>query len=143
MSNYKFADSQKSSVPPPHQRQVHPIMRGVGCILMIAIPILSYVASDLLIGAGFGRQIIPASWYGTISFPPLLMQLSGLAILLREISTIPHLAANLLLTVVMVIIVGGVISVFYGYMYTIFGPPKYGPMDAPPPRGVKVKRYKR
>jgi hypothetical protein len=35
-----------------------------------------------------------------------------------------------------------VMSVIYGYIYTIFGPPRYGPTDAPPPR-VKAKPYKR
>jgi hypothetical protein len=35
-----------------------------------------------------------------------------------------------------------VMSVIYGYIYQIFGPPRYGPTDAPPPK-VKAKPYKR
>jgi len=140
MSNYKFADRNK--VPPPHQRGVHPVMRGIGCIMMIIVPVLAYIASDLLIESGFGRGVIPPAWYQRIQFPPFLMQLSGLAVVLRAIGRIEHLPANLVFTTVIVIIVGGVMSIFYGYVYSLFGPSKYGPTDEPPIR-VKVKRYKR
>lgn len=140
MSKYKFADSKS---PAPKRHEVHPIMRGISCIMMIIVPILSYIASDLLIGNGFGRQVIPLAWYGRIEFPPLLIQLTGpLGDALRYIASINHLAANLVLAVVIVVVVGGLMSVIYGYIYELAGPPKYGPTDVPPPR-VKVKRYKR
>jgi len=107
------------------------------------VPILSYIASSLLIGTGFGSQVIPPAWYGRITFPPLLTRLTGpLGDLIRSISSIDHLAANLVMTVVIIVVVGGIMSMIYGYIYEIFGPPKYGPTDEPPPR-IKVKRYKR
>jgi hypothetical protein len=34
-------------------------------------------------------------------------------------------------------------SFVYALVYRFVGPPAYGPMDAPPPRGVRLKRYKR
>ena len=140
MSKYTFSDSK---APAPKRHEVHPVMRGISCIMMIIVPILSYIASSLLIGNGFGRQVIPPDWYGRMEFPPLLAQLTGpVGSVIRYISSIDHLAANLVLTVVIVVIVGGLMSVIYGYIYELFGPPKYGPTDVPPPR-VKVKRYKR
>jgi hypothetical protein len=53
-----------------------------------------------------------------------------------------NLIANLVFTVVVIVIIGGFMTILYGYIYSLFGPPKYGPMDVPPIR-VKVKRYRR
>jgi len=140
MSNYKFDNSKEQA---PKRHEVHPVMRGIGCIMIVIVPILSYIAAALLAESGFGRQVIPPAWYGRITFPPLLAKLTGpLGNALRFLSNVDHFAANLVLTVVIVIIVGGIMSVIYGYIYEFFGPPKYGPTDVPPPR-VKVKRYKR
>ena len=140
MSKYKFANSNE----PPRQREVHPLMRGIGCIMIIVVPILSYIASALLVENGFGRQVIPPAWYGRTEFPPLLTQLNGpLGDTVRSLARVNHLAANLVLTVIIVVVVGGLMSMIYGYIYELFGPPKYGPTDAPPPRGIKVKKYKR
>ena len=140
MSKYKFAKPDDKA---PKRHEVHPVMRGIGCIMIVIVPILSYIASSLLIGTGFGSQVIPPAWYGRITFPPLLARLTGpLGDLIRSISSIDHLAANLVMTVVIIVVVGGIMSMIYGYIYEIFGPPKYGPTDEPPPR-IKVKRYKR
>jgi ABC-type xylose transport system permease subunit len=53
-----------------------------------------------------------------------------------------NLIANVIFAIGITVVIGGVMSVLYGYIYTIFGPPRYGPTDAPPPK-VKAKRYKR
>ena len=140
MSKYKFANQNDAA---PRRGEVHPIMRGIGCIMIVIVPILSYIASSLLIGRGFGRQVIPPKWYEHIEFPPVLTQLTGpVGGVFKYLSSINHLPATLVLTVVMIVVVGGLISVIYGYIYEVFGPPKYGPTDEPPIR-VKVKRYKR
>ena len=141
MSKYKFADSK---APAPKRHEVPAIMRGIGCIMIVIVPILSYIASTLLVENGFARQVIPPAWFGRMEFPPLLAQLRGpLGDAIRYLSRVNHLAANLVLTIVIVVIVGGLMTMIYGYIYELFGPPKYGPTDAPPPRGIKVKRYKR
>jgi len=33
-------------------------------------------------------------------------------------------------------------SVLYAFVYRLVGPPRYGPLDVPPPN-VKLKKYKR
>jgi hypothetical protein len=50
--------------------------------------------------------------------------------------------AVLVFTFAIIVVLGSIMAVIYGYMYSMFGPPRYGPQDAPPMR-VKVKRYKR
>jgi len=140
MSRYQFSDHKDLN---QERREINPVMRGIGCIMMIIVPIFSYLLSDQLAEKNFGIQVLPASWYDTITFPPAFYQLSGpVTSLFRSISGVKHLAANLLMTVVITIVLGGIMSVVYGYIYQVFGPPKYGPTDEPPIR-KKVKRYKR
>ena len=118
-------------------------MRGIGCIMMVVVPILAYGLAVMLVNYGASRGWpIPPGWYGQISIYPLLLRLQGLRpvwdFLLRQ----NNLVANLVFALTLIVIIGGIMSVLYGYIYTLFGPPRYGPQDAPPIRR-KVKRYKR
>src|ERR671910_21713 len=123
---------------------VHPVMRGIGCIMMILVPVLSYGIALLLIDYGLRRGWpIPPGWLQPITIHPLLLSLRGLQpvwnVLLRQ----DNLIAIVVFTTTIIVVIGGLMSIIYGYLYSIFGPPLYGPQDAPPIRGVKVKRYKR
>jgi len=126
----------------PKRNTVNPYMRGIGCLLMLVVPFFSYVAGDVLAGQGFGYQIIPAEWYGYMTVPPALANFSGLNFIVGFLAGIEHFPATLTLGFVILILVGGIISVIFGWMYSIFAPSQYGPMDVPPPR-VKTKKYKR
>jgi hypothetical protein len=136
--------SYSRSKPKPKVQGVHPVMRGIGCILIVVVPILAYGLAILLIdyGARHGWPI-PATWFGPPSIPPILWKLQGLNPILQFLRAQNNLEANLVFAIALTILIGGVMSIIYGYVYTLFGPPKYGPQDAPPIRGVKVKRYKR
>ena len=140
MSKYS---SYSRPQPKPRNRGVHPVMRGIGCILIIVVPILAYGVSMLLVDYG-ARQgwPIPRDWYGPPSIPPLLWKLQGLTPILGFIQAQNNLEAILVFTVALTIVIGGVISMIYGFIYSLFGPPRYGPQDAPPSR-KKVKAYKR
>ena len=126
----------------PKRNTVNPYMRGIGCLLMLVVPFFSYVGGDVLAGQGFGYQIIPAEWYGYMTVPPALANFSGLNFIVGFLAGIEHFPATLALGFVILILVGGIISVIFGWMYSIFAPSQYGPMDIPPPR-VKTKKYKR
>lgn len=139
MGKYR-SGTKKASMP--NRNTVNPYMRGIGCVLMLVVPAFSYLAGDLLAAQGFGYQIIPREWYGYMSIPPALANFSGLNVVAGLLARVPHLPATLALAVVVLILLGGIISVVFGYMYSIFAPSKYGPYDVPPPR-VKTKKYKR
>jgi hypothetical protein len=109
---------------------------------MIIVPVFSYAAGDALAGQGFGSQIIPPEWYGYISIPPFLANFAGLNFIAGSLANIRHLPATLVLAVVVLILVGGLLSVIFGWMYSLFAPSNYGLTDVPPPR-VKTKKYKR
>lgn len=136
--------SRQPSKPRPSDLGVHPVMRGIGCIMMIVVPIVAYGISILLVnyGAAHGWPI-PPGWFGPPDIHPLLWKLEGLHSILVFLQSQNNLEANLFFTIIITIIFGGIMSIIYGYIYTLFGPPRYGPQDAPPMRGVKVKRYKR
>ena len=123
---------------------VHPVMRGIGCIMIVLVPILAYGVALLLIDYGIQRGWpIPPSWLQPITIPPLLFSLRGLEPVWNFILRQDDLIAKIVFTIAITVLIGGIMSMIYGYLYSIFGPPRYGPQDAPPIRGVKVKRYKR
>jgi len=128
----------------PRNLGVHPVMRGIGCIMMIVVPILAYGIAILLVNYAFQKGWpIPPSWYGPPTIPALLLRLRGLQPIWDFLAQQQNLTANLIFAIAITVVIGGIMSMIYGYMYTLFGPPRYGPTDVPPIRGVKVKRYKR
>ena len=135
--------SHARQAPRPKRGVVHPVMRGIGCLMIVIVPILAYGISILLVNYGVSKGWpIPPDWLGTPTFHPLLSRLSGVATVLAFLRTQNNLIANVIFAIAITVVIGGVMSVIYGYIYTIFGPPRYGPTDAPPPR-VKAKPYKR
>jgi hypothetical protein len=109
---------------------------------MLIVPVFSYAVGDYLAKQNFGWQIFPSSWFVAMSFPPFFAQVSGLSVIAGWLGSIPNLPATLAIGTVIAIVVGGVVSIIYGYMYNLMSPSKRGPMDIPPPR-VKTKKYKR
>ncbi len=129
--------------PKPNLNVVHPVMRGIGCIMIIVVPILAYGISVLLVNyGGTHGWPIPPDWFGQPTMPPLLWKLQGLQTILYFLQAQNNLKANVIFTIALIVVIGGIMSMIYGYMYTLFGPPRYGPQDEPPIR-VKVKRYRR
>ena len=133
----------KRTPPKPRNLGVHPVMRGIGCIMMIVVPLLSYGIALFLVDYGIRqRWPLPPSWLEPLSIHPLLLRLRGFDPVWNFLLRQDNLITVLIFTIATIIVIGGLMSVLYGYIYTLFGPSQYGPQDAPPIR-VKVKRYKR
>ena len=115
--------------------------------MIILVPLLAFGSAVLLVnyGASHGWPI-PPGWLGAPTFHPLLWRLSltsrPIAMVLNFFQAQNNLIANLVFAIAITVVVGSIMSIIYGYIYTIFGPPRYGPTDAPPER-VKVKKYTR
>ncbi len=130
--------------PKPRNKDVHPVMRGIGCVLIIVVPILAYGLSIPLVNFGAAQGWpIPPNWFGPPSIHPLLWKVQGLQVILQFLEAQNNLEVNLAFTVVLILVLGLVMSLIYGFLYSWFGPPKYGPQDAPPIKGRKIKPYKR
>lgn len=135
--------SYKAKEAPVKRGQIAPVMRGIGCILFAIIPPLAYLSSMLLVDYGVRRGWpIPPSWLGRPSIHPLLLRLEGLTDIYNFIYQQNNLTANLVFTIAMCVVIFGVLSMLYGFLFSLAGPSRYGPTDEPPIR-KKVKRYKR
>jgi hypothetical protein len=100
------------------QLAAHPLWRGIGCILIIVVPIISFAAARLMVQANTNQGWIgiPAEMTGSFRIPFL--------------GTVYFL--DLAITLVFIIIGFGILTIFYALMYRLFGPPRYGPLDVPP-----------
>lgn len=140
MSTYKFSDERKEKA-----RETPAIWRGLGCLLMIIVPIISYAAAVVTVQSIYLYRpaLIPRDLLFTVEVPGLIWQyLPLLAGFLQNIFNDPYLWVYLMVTVVYLLIFSGVISVAYSALFRAFGPPQYGRLDAPPSR-KKAKKYVR
>ncbi len=138
----KYSSNSRRQAAPP-RNQVPPLVRGIGCISMVIIPLFSYGVAALWIQKGWpGAALIPPNLLGTPHIPTFFLHspaFSGIAGFLQQQN---NLTANLIFALAFTMIIGGFMAIVYGYIYAMFGPSKYGPTDVPPPR-VKVKKYTR
>ena len=119
-------------------------MRGIGCILLVLVPIIAYGSAAYLVNYGVrSGWPIPIAWLGVLDVPPMIMRLAGLSAIVNYLRSQNNLVANLVFALTISIVIFGLLAIIYGFMYKLFGPPEYGPTDMPPERGRKVKRYKR
>jgi hypothetical protein len=126
------------------RNEVNPVMRGIGCVLIVLVPILAYGTAVYAVNYGVrSGWPIPATWLGIIEIPPLLLKLAGLTVIWNFLRAQNNLTANLVFAAAITIVIFGILAIIYGFTYRLFGPSQYGPTDVPPIRGQKVKRYKR
>ncbi len=139
MSKYS---SSAHRTPPPPRNQVSPLVRGIGCLMMAIVPVFSWALAEYLIAGPARGWGLPPEWLGYPTIPPLLLSLSGLSGVWSFLQAQPALTGKIVFTVAIMIVLGGVMTIVYGYAYTLLGPSQYGPQDVPPPN-VRTKKYKR
>jgi hypothetical protein len=116
MSKYSQTYRRQTSKPRPWS--VHPIWRGIGCILIILIPIISFAGAKILV-----QENMKQKW---VQIPDEL----------RGFFFLPSLGqvffADLAVAIILMVIGFGLMTIIYALIYRIFGPSPYGPMDVPP-----------
>jgi len=128
--------------PPPRAEGPHPVWRGIGCILMIVVPIISFGLAELTIQSNLAQQYIPYQLLGYPIMPAILWKPGFLDPVLTWLQGIPNLYGVLVFFFLYLLVLGAFVSVGNAYLYKTLGPSRYGPYDAPPPR-IKAKPYKR
>jgi hypothetical protein len=88
------------------------------------------------------RGLVPEQLQFTPQTPDWLWNVPVVAQIFQFLFGRFAIFATIILTFIFILIFGGIFSVVYAFMYRMVAPPRYGPMDAPPPK-VKIKRYKR
>ena len=123
MGKYQISYNNKPGYT--ERPEIHPIWRGVGFIMMILIPFISYFAGLLLINANKTSQ-----W---IAIPPELV---------AKITSDPDLYLKIILTIAISLVIYFIFMLVTFVTYRFFGPRRYGPLDAPPIRRKARKRFK-
>ncbi len=121
MSKHKIYRTE--TPPKPTKLPLHPIWRGIGCILVIFIPLLSYLVSNSLVN---NRQDI--SWV-VIPQDLVFSQFKDSFIVVK-----------LLYTGILVLAIGAVLALVTFILNRLFGPSRYGPHDIPPEKVKKIGR---
>ncbi len=139
MGNYRFTDDSND------KKQLPVVQRGIGCTLIILLPIFSYVAAIELLGIPDVRRFfyrISPALFGAPNIPSLFWEVKAIKPFLRIVSSWTNLEANLLLGVVILILLSGIFTVIYSFAYRAVAPSRYGGHDAPPSKH-KPKKYSR
>lgn len=141
MTKYNSAGRQKVT---PRAERPHPVWRGIGCISLIVVPLISLGLAQISLNYGLDAGWpIPYQLLGNPVVPDLFWKVYSLAPVWGFIQSQTNLYALLTFTFMYALILGSFLSVVYSMLYRVIGPPKYSPLDAPPPKGFRVKRYKR
>jgi len=123
--------------------KVHPIWRGIGCVFIILIPIISITAGRFIAEGNAANNQLGASkeLQGFVdwtkfenSAAPVVKTLPGLKVAVDWIKNLKIYKLEVLLTVAFLIVGFGILSVLYSLMYSGLGPSRYGPVDSPPIR---------
>jgi len=128
---------------PARSKDPHPVWRGIGCLIMLLVPALSLGISVLLIEMALSLGIqLPPGLLGYPLMPNILFRVPGLVPILNWIHSINNLYAILVGAFAIAIILASLLALGYAFLYRLVGPPRYSPLDAPPPN-IKVRKYKR
>ncbi len=122
----KYQRNVRPLQPSFSNRKIHPIWRGVGFAMMILIPFMSYFAADW-----FLTENVRKHW---VEFPAnLLIKTQGLP---------EDLLIRIIVIVALMIILYALFTFVSLIIFSIFAPPRYGPLDVPPItyRGRPYKR---
>ena len=119
---YETANVKKKEIP-----KIHPVWRGIGCLMIIIIPVMAYAAADIFLQAAPGLGLFPRTGdiYRNINL--------GFYVL-------PFSLGTVIFTILFSVLGFMVFSLVYSFVYRVAGPPKYGPTDAPPPKRIKKRR---
>ena len=140
MTKYTVASQRRAG---RRENTTPAIWRGIGCLLILTVPFVSFVLAAATVQLGIDKQWpLPYQLMGYPAMPNLLWKVPGFVPVLAFIQSQRDLYAVLTVTVVYVVALGALISLMYSIIYRLVGPSRYGPLDVPPP-SIKVKRYKR
>ena len=135
----KYTKYQKPTII--KENKIHPIWRGIGCILALILPVVSYFLSIEFVNYGLANNWpIPKELLGYVHNPGQIWVINLPTNIIKPITSYPNLLAVILLTFVILILLTGLISWFYSLLYRVIGPPHLSPLDAPPIKTRNVRK---
>jgi hypothetical protein len=125
----KYDKASYRTPPPQRPWTIHPIWAGIGCLWFLISPVLAYAIASLLIEYDMksGLFTLPGDLIRPVTIPlARFFPINNLIV--------PHLYANLLGAGLILLIGFGLVMVIYAIIYSMMGPKRIGPLDAPPIR---------
>jgi hypothetical protein len=125
MASNKYAKYDNANRIKERPWQIHPIWRGLGCIMLIIVPIVSFLGAYIMVGQGI---ILSLGIPYPAEFATLLFSFDFLG------TTYSVDTMTLIITGLLIIIGFAALMILYSIVYSALGPPRYGPLDAKPER---------
>jgi len=113
--------------------KINPAWRGIGCILCLIVPIMSWVGASIILQNEQGL-LTPYGLTKVFSLPYIRIGAIDRVILQlnQYFEATKFQAGHVFLTVIFLFIGFGVLAFIYAILYKMAGPPRYGPFDVPP-----------
>jgi hypothetical protein len=140
----------------PRPWKIHPIWRGLGCIMMILIPIIAYAASSLVVEnidavKAFLTKVYITSisvdllaWTNYIvQYVPQISEQVATVKQALNLKPVDYFWGKVMLAVVFSLILFAILSIFYSLIFSISGGSPRSPLDVEPERYKKKKKTKR
>ena len=121
---------------------MNPIWRGIGCILMVIVPVISYVMMVIFTPVIKATNLVPSELLGHVKFPAWVLKSPILSDVTFFIGGINDLWFKLIAFFVILLLLTTIFSLLYTMVFQLVGPPRYTDKDAPPSK-YKAKEYKR
>ncbi len=121
MSKYTNYSSERKITPA--EKTVHPVWRGIGCVLMVLIPAMAFAAALLIL-----QENAKQAWFKI----PTELLVKGFGD--------PLILIKAIFTVVIALFLYAVFALITFIINRSFGPPRYGPTDMPMPRVKNIKK---
>lgn len=137
MSKYRIYNHQRKK---PQRREPHPIWRGIGCLLMIIMPLLAWGIGELILQIAQQRWVLPYEWTLPPQWPKWMWQIGFLVPYLGYTQRWSYFLARLIFSGGALLLLWGGMSLVYAFLYARLAPPDPLRDLVPPP---KVKRYRR
>lgn len=120
--------------------KIHPVWRGIGCALIILVPVMSWAGADIFMEIKPFFEM-PKELLVPVSIPPTPNAQLNLIVnfINRLLSGVQY--GHFFFTAVFSFLGFGVLTVIYGLFYRVAGPPRYSPFDAKPIPAPKRRRY--
>lgn len=132
----------KYRIKPKPKKEMNPIWRGIGCILIVVVPLMAFGLMLLVVPALIATGKVPYQLVGYVHFPLWAYRVMIIKNIAFFIGSFKDLWLNIIIFWIMVLILTTVASLLYAWVYTLVGPARYTALDAPPPKH-RGKNYKR
>ena len=136
----KYTKYQRKS--PARQRGLNPVWRGIGCILLVLVPLLSCALASALIPVIRDTGKLPYQLFQRPQLPAWVFQQPVLRDIGNFVAGIDNFWGLVVLFLFILLLISGGFTLLYIIIYQRIGPSAYSALDSPTPR-YKAKKYKR